>query len=178
MHTFRRDLSPALLLTAVISSLFAQPAAASLETRMGFGTNVGVGPDADRFGAHWEQGLLDRTSWAGNRWTMSLETGVSQWSTTEAGRQRAWQLSSVPFIRIWRGRAYGEFGIGASFFSERSVGTQGLGSSFQFCDHLGAGYELGSSQRVGIRLSHFSNARIASPNDGLDLVQVIYTRLL
>jgi len=85
-------------------------------------------------------------------------------------------MSAVPFVRFWRGRFYGEFGIGASFFSERSVGTQELGSSFQFCDHLGAGYEWSDTQRLGIRLSHFSNARIASPNDGLDLIQIVYTR--
>lgn len=152
--------------------------AASSEGQALFGTNLGFGPDADRFGAHLERGVVDRASRTGHRWTFAVEMGLSKWTTSKDGRKSAWQMSAVPFVRLWRGRFYGEFGIGASVFSVRSVGTQELGSSFQFCDHLGAGYEWSGTQRLGIRLSHFSNARIASPNDGLDLIQIVYTRAL
>lgn len=154
------------------------PSAASSESAGGWGTNLGFGPDADRFGAHVERALMERESSAGHRWTVALEMGLSQWQAKKDGRKRAWQVSGVPFVRLWRGQLYGEFGIGASFFSERSVGSQQLGSSFQFCDHLGLGYQWSGKHRLGVRLSHFSNARIASPNDGLDLVQVVYTRSL
>ncbi|MGK2900546.1 MAG: acyloxyacyl hydrolase, partial [Burkholderiaceae bacterium] len=50
-------------------------------------------------------------------------------------------------------------------------------TAFQFGDHLGVGYQLTPSQRVSLRLSHFSNAAIKQPNPGLNSVQMTYTYL-
>jgi Lipid A 3-O-deacylase (PagL). len=142
------------------------------------GADVGFGPDANRLGAHVENLLYERDRPRGGRWTVSIEAGLSRWTTPDEGRKSVWQLSGVPFVRIWGSRLYGEVGIGASLFSDISIGGQQLGSNFQFCDHIGAGYEWPGGRRIGIRISHFSNGRIAKPNDGLDLVQVIYTQAL
>ena len=149
------------------------------EVRNGLGANIGFGPDAERLGVHWDAALLDRPRQHGRRWTISVETGLSRWRTSDNGRQHAWQLSGVPFVRLWgRNGAFAELGIGASVFSERSLGHQQLGSSFQFCNHLGAGFQWNEMHRIGVRLSHFSNGRIADPNDGLDIWQLTYTRIL
>jgi hypothetical protein len=43
---------------------------------------------------------------------------------------------------------------------------------------LHARRQLATVAEVMERLPHFSNARIASPNDGLDLIQIVYTRAL
>jgi len=61
-----------------------------------------------------------------------------------------------------------EVGIGASFFSGTSAGDQKLGSSFNFEDRLGAGVKIGDTQRVGVRVIHYSNAGLAQPNDGIE----------
>ncbi|HEY0505868.1 MAG TPA: acyloxyacyl hydrolase [Lysobacter sp.] len=154
-------------------------APATATERLFAGANVGFGPDADRLGVHADFPLLDRPLREGRRWTVSIEGGISYWDSSRPGpHQRAWQLSGVPFVRLHNRRGlYVELGIGASVFTERTLGTQELGSSFQFCDHLGAGVEWdGARHRLGLRLSHFSNGRIADPNDGLDLWQIAYTR--
>jgi len=142
------------------------------------GYDMGIGPDAARAGARLESVLFVREKSPAARWTVSLEAGLSHWSATGRGRGAAWQVSAVPFVRFWKERFYAEFGIGIGFFSHSSLGRQDLGSSFQFCDHIGFGYGLEQDRRLGFRLSHFSNARLARPNDGLDLVQMVYTRAL
>lgn len=174
----RRRCIPALIPMTLLSMLCCLPVQAAGRT-LGAGANLGFGSDADRVGVHGDFGLLDRPLSHGRRWTVSIDAGLSLWNASRPGpHQSAWQLSGVPFVR-WYARSgfYVEGGIGASVFSEQSLGTQQLGSLFQFCNHLGAGVEWRSRHRVGLRLSHFSNGRIADPNNGLDIWQLAYTRL-
>lgn len=172
----RRRCARALPLPVLLCVAYCLSAAAS-ERRLGGGVNLGFGPDADRLGMHVDVGLLDRPLQYGKRWTVSIEGGLSFWDASRPGQHgHAWQLSGVPFVRLYgRSGWYVEGGIGASVFSEQSLGTQELGSAFQFCNHLGGGMEWGAHHRLGLRLSHFSNGRIADPNDGLDIWQLAYT---
>lgn len=166
---------PGALALASLFSFGLPSPATCMERAVYFGANMGAGPEANRLGTHVETVLHERDRPGGGRWTVSLEAGLSRWTSPDEGRGTAWQLSGVPFVRIRGERFYGEFGIGASLFSRRSLGRQQLGSSFQFCDHIGAGYQWPDGRRIGIRISHFSNGRIARPNDGLDLLQVVYS---
>lgn len=71
-----------------------------------------------------------------------------------------------------------EAGIGASFFYSTSDGDQRLGSSFNFEDRLGADVKIGETQRVGIRVIHYSNAGLAQPNDGIESYSLFYAHQL
>jgi lipid A 3-O-deacylase len=72
----------------------------------------------------------------------------------------------IPFI---------EAGIGVALFSSTHVGEQDLGSSFNFEDRIGFGVKLPDHQRVGIRATHYSNAGISEPNDGIESYALYYS---
>jgi lipid A 3-O-deacylase len=68
-----------------------------------------------------------------------------------------------------------EAGIGVAVFSSTHVGEQDLGSSFNFEDRIGFGVKLPDHQRVGIRATHYSNAGISEPNDGIESYALYYS---
>ncbi|MNN91814.1 Lipid A deacylase PagL precursor [compost metagenome] len=53
-----------------------------------------------------------------------------------------------------------------------------LGSAFQFEDRFGAGLRFAGGHEVGIRATHYSNAGISSPNDGVESYALHYTMAL
>jgi lipid A 3-O-deacylase len=65
-----------------------------------------------------------------------------------------------------------EGGIGATLISKNELGPRNLSTGFQFGDHIGLGYRLSPSSLVGWRYSHYSNASIKTPNQGLDIFQI------
>jgi lipid A 3-O-deacylase len=67
-----------------------------------------------------------------------------------------------------------EAGVGATLFSRTTFANKNISTAFQFGDHIGAGFLLNKNNRIGVRISHFSNASIKRPNPGLDLVQLTY----
>lgn len=156
--------------SALLLACFLQRAEAG--SAHGVGVSAAGGGDANRIGVHWDVTLLDDT-WHRKRYTLAVEFGLSRWNSDND----AWQISGVPFLRLWlSGRLFVEAGIGASFFSESEVGGRQLGTAFQFCDHLGIGVQVSAKDRLSLRFSHFSNGGIAHPNDGLDVLQLTYTR--
>ena len=66
-----------------------------------------------------------------------------------------------------------EFGVGVSFFNTTKVGSQKLGSSFNFEDRIGAGIKVGG-HRFGIRIIHYSNLGISKPNQGIESYALYY----
>ncbi|MFJ9990334.1 acyloxyacyl hydrolase [Pseudomonas putida] len=72
----------------------------------------------------------------------------------------------VPFI---------EAGIGLAAFSKTEVGDQKLGSSVNFEDRIGFGLKLPGQQKIGIRATHYSNAGIKQPNDGIESYALFYS---
>jgi hypothetical protein len=158
--------------------LACTPALGSGHDAKGFGATYGEGNDARRAGAIWELPLLERPRRTSGTYTLALELGVSRWGSRGSYDNDAWQVSAVPFLRIWNTDGYyGEIGIGASAYSETRVGDVRLGSAFQFCNHIGVGRQFKGRHRIGLRLSHFSNGGIVEPNEGLDVWQLTYTRL-
>jgi lipid A 3-O-deacylase len=71
-----------------------------------------------------------------------------------------------------------EAGVGVSMFTGASAGDQKFGSAFNFEDRLGAGLKFGDTQRVALRVTHYSNAGIKEPNDGIESYALVYSHTL
>jgi lipid A 3-O-deacylase len=63
---------------------------------------------------------------------------------------------------------YIEAGIGAAYIDEYRIAGRNLSSNFQFEDRIGIGVLI---DRLDIKFGymHYSNADLASPNDGIDI---------
>ena len=72
-------------------------------------------------------------------------------------------------------KPYVELGIGVALFSETEIENNDLGSSFQFEDRFGVGLRFAGGHEVGIRATHYSNAGISSPNNGIESYALHYT---
>ncbi|HDZ55923.1 MAG TPA: acyloxyacyl hydrolase [Pseudomonas xinjiangensis] len=111
-----------------------------------------------RLGGFWDAGVtrwsgLDATSFAVTP-TFVLEFG--------SGNRRM-----IPYI---------EAGIGAAYFtrSEFESEDRDLGSRLNFEDRIGAGVRFSTGSELGVRLYHYSNAGLASPNQGIETVTLHY----
>ena len=116
----------------------------------------------------WSRGL----SWG--RVDLLAEFGLSYWRADQPGaNDRLWQLNAIPIVRWWpTERFYLEGGVGLTVFDRTRFIDKELSTAFQFGDHLGLGWQLTPSIRIGARVSHFSNAAIKRPNPGLDATQL------
>jgi len=72
-----------------------------------------------------------------------------------------------------RFKPYVEGGIGIALFSATRVEGERLGTAFQFEDRLGAGLRF-AGQEIGVRLWHYSNGGLKSPNDGINAYSLHY----
>lgn len=83
----------------------------------------------------------------------------------------------IAHLRVQRGtegwRPYGEAGFGLSVFSNDQLGTKTFSTHFQFSQHLGLGIDFDGRGFAGYQYSHYSNAEIEKPNDGIDLHQAV-----
>ncbi|GAA4328747.1 acyloxyacyl hydrolase [Pigmentiphaga soli] len=143
----------------------------------GWTLHLGTGEASQRITVNRETAPLWQHRFSGSRIELVGELGLSYWWTTQdvqAGySSHNWQLSAIPLFRWWPGdRFYIEGGVGATAFSERRFHDKNISTTFQFGDHIGAGYQLDRTTRVGLRISHFSNAGIKHPNPGMNVVQL------
>ncbi|RON91054.1 acyloxyacyl hydrolase [Pseudomonas chlororaphis] len=72
-------------------------------------------------------------------------------------------------------KPYIEAGIGVAVFANTEVEDNKLGSAFQFEDRFGFGLRFNGGHEVGLRATHYSNAGIATPNDGVESYSLHYT---
>jgi lipid A 3-O-deacylase len=72
-------------------------------------------------------------------------------------------------------KPYVEAGIGVALFAHTQVEDNKLGSAFQFEDRFGVGLRFAGGHEVGIRATHYSNAGISNPNDGVESYALHYT---
>ncbi|MCO7572251.1 MULTISPECIES: acyloxyacyl hydrolase [Pseudomonas] len=72
-------------------------------------------------------------------------------------------------------KPYIEAGIGVAAFAHTEVEDNKLGSSFQFEDRIGFGLRFAGGHEVGVRATHYSNAGIQTPNDGIESYALHYT---
>lgn len=69
---------------------------------------------------------------------------------------------------------YFEGGIGITYIDSEHYLDRSLGSHWQFEDKLGAGVILQKHHKLGIAFNHYSNANLASENDGFNVVGLSY----
>lgn len=133
----------------------------------GLTARLGVGVQWDRAWFHSDVGQL----------TGYWDAGYTYWEAGDASGG-AHSLSFAPVFVYEFGdgniKPFVEAGIGVAVFSGTAAGDQDFGSAFNFEDRLGAGLKLGSSQRVGVRVTHYSNAGIKQPNDGIESYALFY----
>ena len=115
-------------------------------------------------------------------WEMSF----GRWNTdhpTREGSTWVTQFGLTPVLRFypqaWGGRWFVEGGIGANLLLPvyRSRDKR-FSTTFNFGDHLAVGRRFGrqAEHEIALRVQHFSNAGIKSPNPGEDFIQLRYSR--
>ena len=150
--------------------------------RGGINLQLAEGPHAFRTTLGWETPVLwtHQAANGASRLELTGEFGVSYWEARQ-GLQPAslWQFSAIPMLRWWPGggRFFVEGGVGPTLVSRTRFADKTISTAFQFGDHLGVGYQFTPALRASLRLSHFSNADIKTPNPGLNVVQLSWTWL-
>lgn len=139
-------------------------------------TGVRVGVQWD-----WHKQWLKTENWSlGGYWDLSAS---HFWTNGGASNQNhsISGISGVPMFRYQR-KPYSntiapfiEIGVGAALLDQTKIGSRNLSTNFQFDDRIGFGIRFGNKQQFGIgyQLNHMSNARIKTPNNGIDLTHVI-----
>jgi lipid A 3-O-deacylase len=129
----------------------------------------------------------------GHRWFQSRGThisgywdaAVSEWRgnayrNVKGERQYITVFGLTPVFRLQADDLTGwylEGGIGANLLTKLYDNNDDhLSTSFQFNDHVGAGYVFQGGWDVGIKLEHFSNGGIKSPNSGVNFVMLKVAR--
>ena len=134
-----------------------------------------------RLGAGWG---WDKSWWESSvgRLTGYWDAGYTYWEGESGYSSGEQSLSFAPVFVYEFGKGYVkpfvEAGIGVALFSSTRVGEQDLGSAFNFEDRFGLGLKFGETQRVGIRATHYSNAGIKQPNDGIESYALFYSHSL
>jgi hypothetical protein len=170
-----RKLFPALAATVVMT--LSLPAGAAVDgVSAEYATGIKVRTARLAMQSRWEQRWLARNGWhLGGYWDFEL----AQW------RARAYQnvggqhqsLTDIGVTPVFRWQAddakrwYLEGGIGAHLLSQLyDNDSRKLSTSFQFGDHVGAGYVFDNGWDVGMKFQHFSNGGIKEPNAGINFV--------
>ncbi|NWA07784.1 acyloxyacyl hydrolase [Pseudomonas gingeri] len=102
------------------------------------------------------------------------------WDGDKAASNHSLSFSPV-FVYEFSGasiKPYIEAGIGVAVFAHTEVEDNKLGSAFQFEDRIGFGLRFAGGHELGIRATHYSNAGIRTPNDGIESYALHYTMLL
>ena len=128
-----------------------------------------------RLGAQWNWDKSWMQSDVG-RLTGYWDAGYTYWEGDESSSNHSISLAPV-FVYEFAGESvkpYVEAGIGVAAFESTEVEGNGLGSSFQFEDRIGAGLRFAGGHEVGVRAIHYSNAGIKKPNDGVESYALHY----
>lgn len=80
--------------------------------------------------------------------------------------QYQWQLEPLSI--------YLEIGIGAAYIHNTAYLDRDLGTNWLFEDRVGLGVIFNQHHRVGLSFIHYSNADLASINDGADSIGLSY----
>jgi len=126
-------------------------------------------------GFGWDKSWLESST---GRLTGYWDAGYTYWEAGDASGG-AHSLSFAPVFVYEFGsgnvKPFVEAGIGVAVFSGTSAGDQEFGSAFNFEDRIGAGLKIGETQKVGIRATHYSNAGIKQPNEGIESYSLFYS---
>lgn len=142
-------------------------------------SSVDLGLGASNFG-HADKQLdalrltVEQSLWPGERFLFDrfepyLFYGVGYWHRDDT---KVYNLSLVPSLKYRRPLSKDwkwvlEGGIGGTYLTRDEVESRQLGSHLLFEDHLGLGLE-NQSLSLMLRFYHYSNAGLASPNQGIN----------
>lgn len=84
-------------------------------------------------------------------------------------------FSASPMIRFESSGVFCEFGIGISSFSDTVIGDRDLSTHLLFEDKMGIGISRGDIG-ITLRVAHYSNCSIKSPNDGFETITLNFTQ--
>ena len=174
---FRSHAAASTILLAALT-LFATTVtrADGLEAVVRYGQSDG---DYERVGAGLRFGSWWATDWGNWKVTLRPELEVSHFRYTGpvAGPDSMNQIGGIGLARFQYGegnwRPYAEVGLGVSLFSRDTLGNKEFSTHFQFSEHLGLGVMFTDSVFAGWQYSHYSNADIDEPNDGIDMHQAV-----
>ena len=162
------------VLAAVLCTAPAGAQAAEISGALGATSQGGMAARA-ALGFNWDKAWFQTSA---GKLTGYWDLGYTYWeSGEEAGARHSVSFSPVFVYEFGQGniKPFIEAGIGVAVFSGTSAGDQSFGSSFNFEDRIGAGLSFGNTQRVGIRATHYSNAGIKEPNDGIVSFALFYS---
>ncbi len=141
----------------------------------GFAVEAGGGNGVDlwRVGAQWK---WQKKWFTGGAWHLGgyWDLQLGRWN----GASSITDLGLTPTFRFEPSSGYGpyvEAAIGFHYLSGKNItGAKQFSTSFQFGDHIGAGYRFGERGRydLGLRLQHVSNGGIKKPNPGINFALV------
>lgn len=163
--------------TLICSQTFAQQVGNKLPGE-GFSVHLGQNGDLQRIAAVYETPVWWRYPLGhnGGRLDLNGELAISYWTSNDRKPSHLWQLGFTPMFRWWPGDTfYVEAGVGATVLNRTRFAGRDLSTAFQFGSHLGMGVLINRKHRIALRISHFSNADIKSPNPGLNLIELAYT---
>ena len=135
--------------------------------------------DYERAGLSLRFGPMWSADWGNWKASLRPELELSHFRYTGAGPgpDSLNQVGGIGLLHLHYGegrfRPYAEAGLGVSLFSREVLGGKDFSTRFQFSQHLGLGVEFARRGYAGLQYSHYSNADIEKPNDGIDLHQIV-----
>lgn len=112
--------------------------------------------------------------------TLALEGALNQWQNSNDTADNITAFTVSPILS-WRlidsaRPLFLEAGIGGSYIGQTRIGDRRLSTRFQFEDRVGISwqYSAESQARVSLQYTHYSNADIEQPNDGLDFFSIYW----
>lgn len=112
-------------------------------------------------------------NWLGSP-DLHLEAALNHWqdSNNTADNITAFTVSPIVSWQIagTQRPLYLEAGIGGSYFDTTRLGDRRLSTQFQFEDRVSLSWQYNKTAdaRISLGYTHYSNADIKRPNDGLD----------
>lgn len=159
---------------AVLSTTALTASADELSGAIGATSQGGV-TARTALGFDWNRSWLQTET---GKVTGYWDLGYTYWQAGEqAGGRHSLSFAPVFVYEFGSGdiKPFIEAGIGVAVFSGTTAGDQKFGSAFNFEDRIGAGLKFGDTQRVGLRVTHYSNAGIKEPNDGIESYALFYS---
>ncbi|MGR4070464.1 acyloxyacyl hydrolase [Halomonas sp. LR3S48] len=105
---------------------------------------------------------------------LRLATGLLLLEGDESDENAAWLLT--PMLRYTfagKREVYLEGGIGAAVFLDARIGSRDLSTAFQFQDRIALGGRVGPGE-LSLEFTHYSNAGIKDPNEGIEVLALGY----
>lgn len=114
-----------------------------------------------------------------NTWSfLSVNGGLGQWYSTAPSHKNLTTVALGLALRLYVydiATCYPAYFLGTvapAYLSDRKFGTNTQGSNLSIQTNLGLGVEF-SSVDVNLRLAHFSNANLAKPNEGFNVLYLL-----